>query len=146
MTSDKKQPDMLIHDDIFAWSGWGGRLSLGSGKCRLRIYDLKEADAKDITHLHRIIAIVSDVPDSKMSVKSCTSHVATQVVKKFNLNPQRTLWVEYYPESKYGVDSEHVILERFEAVEFTWHADKAITPQWRELKPPLLDEIKRLIS
>jgi hypothetical protein len=81
-----------------------------------------------------------------MSVKSCTSHVATQVVKEFNLNPQRTLWVEYYPESKYGVDSEHVILERFEAVEFTWHAESAIKPQWRELKPPLLDEIRKLIS
>jgi hypothetical protein len=137
---------MLIHDDIFEWSGWGGRLSLGSGKCRLRIYDLKETGAKSPSYLFSTIVIVTDAPGSKMSVKSCTSHIATQVVKEFKLNPQRTLWVEYYPESKYGVDSEHVILEKFEAVEFTWHAESAIKPQWRELKPPLLDEIKKLIS
>ncbi len=136
---------MLIHDDIFEWSGWGGRLSLGSGKCRLRIYDLKDLGAKDLTHLYRTIAIVSDIPGSNMSVKSCTSHVATQVVKEFNLNPQRTLWVEYYPESKYGVDSEHVILERFEAVEFAWHADKAIKPQWRELNLREINYIKGLL-
>jgi len=137
---------MLIHDDIFEWSGWGGKLSLGSGKCRLRIYDLKETGAKSPSHLHHTIVIVTDVPNNNRSVKSSTSHVATQVVKEFNLNPQRTLWIEYYPESKYGVDSEHVMPERFEAVEFTWHAESAIKPQWRELKPPLLDEIRKLIS
>jgi len=137
---------MLIHDDIFEWSGWGGRLSLGSGKCRLRIYDLKKKGAKGLRHLRHIVVIVSDVTDSKMSVKSCTSHVATQVTEKFNIDPQRMLWVEYYPESKYGVDGERVIPERFEAVEFTWHTDKAIKPEWRELKPPLLDEIKKLMS
>ena len=137
---------MLIHNDIFEWSGWGGRLSLASGKCRLRIYDLKETGTKSPSHLHTTIIIITDVPGGTMSVKSCSSHIATQVVKKFNLKPQRTLWIEYYPESKYGVDSEHVIPERFEAVEFTWHAESAINPQWRELKPPLLDEIKKLIS
>jgi hypothetical protein len=137
---------MLIHDDIFEWSGWGGRLGLGSGKCRLRIYDLQERGTKSPSHLFNTIVLVADVPDSSMSVKSCTSHIATQVAKEFNLNHQRTLWIEYYPESKYGVDSEHVILERFEAVEFAWHAESAIKPQWRELKPPLLDEIRKLIS
>ena len=81
-----------------------------------------------------------------MSVKSCTSHIATQVAKEFNLKHQRTLWVEYYPESKYGEDDEHVIPERFEVVEFSWHAESAIKPQWRELKPPLWGEIKKLIS
>ncbi len=135
---------MLIHDDIFEWSGWGGRLSLGSGKCRLRIYDMKETGAKSPSHLFSTIVIVTDVPGCSMSVKSCTSHVATQVVKEFNLNNQRTLWVEYYPESKYGVDSEHVILERFEAVEFTWHAESAIKPQWRELNLREINYIKGL--
>jgi len=137
---------MLIHDDIFSWNGWGGKLSLGSGKCRLRIYDQKEKGTKSLTHLKSIIAVVSDMPDSKMSVKSCTSHVATQVAEKFNIDPQRMLWVEYYPESKYGVEGEHVIPERLEAVELTWHGGKAIKPKWRELKPPLLEEIKKLIS
>lgn len=137
---------MLIHDDIFSWSGWGGRLKLGSGRCRLRIYDLKEGDKKGLMHLRSIIVVISDVPGSNMSVKSCTSHIATLVAKEFNIDPHRMLWIEYYPENRYGVDEIKVIPERFDAVEFTWHEDKAIKPKWRALKPPLLDQIKKLAN
>ena len=34
---------MLIVDDVFAWEGWGGRLRLEAGKCRLKIFDLRKA-------------------------------------------------------------------------------------------------------
>lgn len=137
---------MLIHDDIFSWSGWGGRLKLGSGRCRLRIYDLKEGDKKGLMHLRPIVVVISDVSGSNMSVKSCTSHIATLVAKEFKIDPHRMLWIEYYPENRYGVDEIKVIPERFDAVEFTWHEDKAIQPKWRALKPPLLDEIRKLIN
>ena len=137
---------MLIHDDIFSWRGWGGKLMLGSGKCRLRIYDLKKNQKKDLMHLRPIIVVVSDVPDSKMDVRSATSHVATLVAKEFNIDPHRMLWIEYYPENKYGVDGKYVISEKFDAVEFTWHDGMAIQPKWRTLKPPLLDEIKKLVN
>ena len=137
---------MLIHDDIFSWSGWGGRLKLGSGRCRLRIYDLKEGDKKGLMHLRPVVVVISDVLGSNMSVKSCTSHIATLVAKEFNIDPHRMLWIEYYPENRYGADEIKVIPERFDAVEFTWHEDKAIQPKWRAIKPPLLDEIRKLIN
>ncbi len=137
---------MLVYDDIFSWRGWGGKLGLGSGKCRLRIYDLTKSDAKSLTHLRPIIVVVSDVAKSNVSVRSCTSHVATMVAKEFDIEPNRMLWIEYYPENSYGVDSEHVIPEKFDAVEFTWHGGKAIQPKWRTLKAPLLDTIKALIK
>ncbi len=137
---------MLIHDDIFSWSGWGGRLKLGSGRCRLRIYDLKEGDKKGLMHLRPVVVVISDVSGSNMSVKSCTSHIATLVAKEFNIDPHRMLWIEYYPENRYGVDEIKVIPERFDAVEFAWHEDKAIQPKWRALKPPLLVEIRKLIN
>ena len=137
---------MLIHDDIFSWSGWGGRLKLGSGRCRLRIYDLKEGDKKGLMHLRPVVVVISDVSGSNMSVKSCTSHIATLVAKEFNIDPHRMLWIEYYPENRYGVDEIKVIPERFDAVEFAWHEDKAIQPKWRTLKPPLLVEIRKLIN
>ena len=137
---------MLIHDDIFSWAGWGGKLSLGSGKCRLRIYDLKKENEKGLTHLKNIIVVVSDVPESKMPVRSCNSHVATIVAKKFNINPHRMLFVEYYPEKTYGTDSSHVIPEKFDAVEFAWHEGNAIQPSWRPIEPPLLDMIRVLIK
>ena len=137
---------MLIHDDIFSWSGWGGKLKLGSGKCRLRIYDLTKDVKKSLMYLRPIIVVVSDVPGSKMSVRAATSHVVTMVAKEFNLDPHRMLWIEYYPEQKYGVDDKYVILEKFDAVEFKWIEKNAIQPRWRTIKPPLLDEIKRLVN
>lgn len=137
---------MLIHDDIFSWSGWGGRLKLGSGRCRLQIYNLKEGDKKGLMHLRPIVVVISDVSGSNVSVKSCTSHIATLVAKEFKIDPHRMLWIEYYPENRYGVDEIKVIPERFDAVEFIWHEDKAIQPKWRTLKPPLLDEIRKLIN
>ncbi len=137
---------MLIHDDIFSWNGWGGTLNLASGKCRLRIYEQKKKGTQSLMHLKSIVAVVSDIPNTKMSVKSCTSHVATKVAEEFNIDPQRLLWVEYYPESTYGVADERIIPERLEAVEFTWYEGKAVKPKWRELEPPLREEIKKLVS
>ena len=137
---------MLIHDDIFSWEGWGGALKLASGRCRLRIFDLRKGEPKGISHLRPIIAIVSDVPESGMSVKSCAGHLATKVVETFHIVHARMLFVEYYPAVSYGEKEEHTILERYEAVEFTWIENKAIQPKWRALKPPILDIVRKEVS
>ncbi len=136
---------MLIYDDIYSWEGWGGRLRLASGKCRLRIFDLKERNKKGLAHLRPIIVIVSDVAESRMSVRSCCGHIATSITKEFNIKPSRMLFIEYYPETVYGEHREHVITEKYDVVEFNWHKDKAIEPKWRTLKPPLLDMIKEMV-
>ena len=137
---------MLIYDNIYTWEGWGGALRLGSGKCRLRIYDLEKSDSGSLTHLRPLIVLVSDVPESNMSVRSCAGHIATGVTKAFNIDPQRMLFVEYYPPTVYGEHKEHIISERYDAVEFIWHDDKAIQPKWRDLKPPMLDIVKQLVE
>ena len=139
--------NMLIYDDIYHWEGWGGKLKLGSGKCRLRIYDLKKGnEGKDLTFLRPIIVLVTDVPDSKMTVRSCASHIATGVVKNFKIDPSRMLWIEYYPMKSYGIKKLHYIPASFEVVEFTWYEDKAIHPKWRTLQPPVLDTVRNLIK
>ena len=138
--------DMLIHDDEFAWEGFGGQFKLAHGKCRLRIYDLNRSPDKKMAHLKPIIVIVSDVPGSPMSVRSCISHVATQVAKQFNIARQRINYVEYYPARTYGPQNEHTIPERFELVEFVWHEDKALHPKWKDVDAPLLETIKALIT
>jgi hypothetical protein len=135
---------MLIRDIIYSWKGWGGKFNLGSGMCRLQIYDLSKGDSKRLAHLRSIIVIVSDIPQSSMSVRSCASHIATMVSRDFNIDPQRMLWIEHYPKKTYGKKNEHVIPETFEAVDFEWHDDNAIKPKWRILQPPLLDEIKAM--
>jgi len=137
---------MLIRDIIYSWKGWGGKFNLASGMCRLRIYDMAKASKKTVAHLRPMLVIVSDVPESGMSVRSCAGHIATMVTKDFHIDPHRMLWIEHYPAKTYGEKSEHVIPESFDAVEFEWHADKAIKPVWRALKPPLLDEIAKMVG
>jgi hypothetical protein len=78
---------MLIYDDIYSWEGWGGTLRLASGKCRLRIFDLTEKNRDRLAHLRPIIVIASDVPDSKMSVRSCCGQKGSMSLKK------NTMWL-----------------------------------------------------
>ena len=137
---------MLIYDDIYSWEGFGGILRLASGKCRLRIFDLKKGDKKGLAHLRPIIIIASDVADSRMSVRSCCGHIATGVAGKFNIKPDRMMFIEYYPQTVYGEQRDHVIAEKYDVVDFNWHEDKAIEPKWRTLKPPLLGVIKELVE
>lgn len=137
---------MLIHDDVFSWRGFGGKLRLGSGKCHLRIYDLGKRKSMTMAHLRPIIVIVSDVSDSSMSVRSCSGHIATSVSQDFNIDPSRMMYLEYYPESVYGERKDHVIAEKYEAVDFNWTQGGAIQPQWRILQGALLDSIKEIIS
>jgi hypothetical protein len=137
---------MKLYDDIYKWEGWGGRMKLGSGQCRLRIFDLKKGDRKGVSLLHPYIAIASDVPESKMSVRSCISHIATCVAREFNLDPHRTVWVEYYPARIYGIHGQHAIPEKFEWVDLTWNDDLAIQPSWRPLKPEMRELVKDLVE
>ena len=137
---------MLIYDDIFCWEGWGGSLRLASGKCRLRIFDLNKGDKKGLTHLRPIIVIVSDVAESRMSVRSCCGHIASSVSREFNIKPHRMMFIEYYPQTVYGEHRDRVIPERYDMVDFNWQLGKAIEPKWRTLQPPLLGVVKALVE
>ncbi len=137
---------MLLYDDLYSWEGWGGALRLASGKCHLRIYDLSKGDSQGLAHLKPMVVIVSDVADSPMSVRSCAGHIATKVTAEFNIDPNRMLYVEYYPASVYGEHGEHRIEEKYDGVDFTWRNGKAIHPRWRPLQPPLLDVIREMVE
>ena len=60
------------------------------------------------------------------------------------MDPHRMLFVEYYPSKTYGEQNQHVIPQRYEVVDFTWHSDKALHPTWRTLEQPMLDIVKSL--
>ena len=137
---------MLIHDGIYSWEGFGGRLKLSSGSCRLRLYDLSRAPAGGMAYLRPFIAIVSDVPESRMSVRSCAGHVVTSVARYFQIDPQRMLYIEYYPESIYGERGERRIPEKYDVVDFNWTVGGAIQPRWRTLQPPLLEVIRKMVD
>jgi hypothetical protein len=137
---------MLIHDDVFAWEGFGGRLRLGSGKCRLRIIDLRRGQHRSLSHLRPYIVVASDSRHSRMSVRSCVGHIATSVAKAFGISPNRMVFVEYAPASAYGVDRKNIVPESFDVVDFVWHGDKALHPKWRKLQEPLLGIVRNVVG
>ncbi len=140
---------MEIYNDIFSWEGWGGAFRLGSGHCRLRIYDLKKSSRSGISFLKNVWVVASDLPRESpgdMSVRSCNGHIATCVAREFRIDPQRMQFIEYYPRTTYGVREENVIPERMEAVDFTWHEDRAMRPVYRPLDPSEQDLLHRLLD
>lgn len=141
---------MIIHDAIFEWKGYGGKFRLAAGSCRLRILDLSRDREKGVAVLKPIIVVVSDLPNDgtylkRVTVRSCCSHIATSIVSEFNIDRNRMVFVEYHTGSTYGKNNEHEVPERFDAVVFEWHGDKALHPKWSPVKPPLLDTLKSLI-
>jgi hypothetical protein len=137
---------MLVHDSIYSWEGWGGKLRLASGKCRLRIYNRSKGETNAVAFLKPFIVVVSDLPESKMSIRSCAGHIATKVTQEFNIDPDRMVWIEFYPRITYGTHEERTIPEQYVAVDFMWYKEKAINPRWRQLKPPIFDIIKSLVE
>lgn len=142
---------MKIYDDVFNWDGYGGKFNLASGRCRLRLFDLSKDPQDGVRQLKPIIAVVSDLPGDrkpapkKVSVRACISHVATTIVHRFKIEPNRMVLIEYYPRETYGAQSEKVIPEKFDRVELKWHGDKALFPNWHPLTAPLLGTVKALI-
>ena len=145
---------MLIHDDVYKWKGFGGMLDLASGQCRLRIFDLsgnKNGRQGNVMPIKPMVVVVTDLPDhdthmKKVSVRSCTSHIATCVSRDFNIDPHRMVYLEYYPASTYGDQNQHRIAAKLDVVDFEWHDGKALHPKWRPLKPPLSDVVMALIN
>lgn len=137
---------MLIYNDIFHFRGFGGKLSLASGTCRLHIFDQRKEESRGLVLLRPIVVIVSDIPGNDMSIRSTAGHIATLVTQEFAIKPQRMMWIEHYPAQEYGKKKVHTIPEKYDVVEFSWKEEKAIEPKWRTLKPPILDLVKKLMK
>ena len=131
---------MLIYDDIFTWTGWGIKTRRSNGRCRLRIYDLRQ---KNLVQLRPFMVVLEDVDDSDMSVMSWAGHIATRVAREFDLDPLRTLWIQHFPACTYGKDNLQTIPEKYELIEFTWYAAKALQPRGRPLGPDLSETVNK---
>ena len=101
---------------------------------------------RNIAILRPIIVVLTDIAGQKVGIRSCAGHIATKVTGEFDIDPNRMLWIEHYPASKYGVDPVYTIPEKFDLVEFVWNEGRALHPRWREMKPPMVDEIRELIE
>jgi hypothetical protein len=97
-------------------------------RCQLRIWQDEQGNS---------LVILSELPDNPgMSVTNAADQLATGVVADFNLDPQRTRWVEHYPKAT-GIG------ETFDTITFTWSHkrvfydgpihDVASAPEWRRI-------------
>ena len=142
---------MVVFDDIFEWEGWGGRLKLAKGRCRLWIFDLNRSACKAVLHLRPMVVVASDLPREGMmkgdvSVRSAASHIATVVSKKFGIDPARMQFVEYTPRETYGKHNEYVIEAGYDAVEFTWQDGLALFPRIKSLDPDLIAILRKCME
>jgi hypothetical protein len=140
----------VVFNDVFAWDGWGGKFNLAAGKCRLCLFDLSGAADASLTLLKPFIAIATDLRTNgsnlkKVTVRSCCTHIATTLAQRFDIEPARMLFIEYYPRTSYGRNKEHTIAERFDLVDMVWQDEKALLPKWRPLEGPLLDTARSLL-
>lgn len=136
---------MIVYNDLYSWEGMGRRFGLAVGKIRLRIFDLNENVDDDVLYLRPIVVVVSDVPGERISVKGWAGPLASYIVNDFNINHHRMMWVEYYPAVQYGKRKIKYIQEKFEIVDFSWEAGRAVQPRWRDLASPALDKIRELV-
>jgi len=142
---------MKQYDDIYTWNGWGGKLRLASGSCQLCVFHFAPDKKEKIKRLKQTIVIVQDILKKErafgeMSIRSCAGHIATSVTKEFNIKPNRMLWVEYYPETRYGTQGEKTIGEDFFLTDFEWSEGRAMNPKRRSPGPALTEQIKKILK
>lgn len=145
---------MRVHDGIYTWDGWGGKMKLGSGRCRLMIFDMAQRQqTRGVAPLKRHIVIVSDLPETQattrrdiMSVKSCASHIATGVVRDFHLDRHRLVWIEHYPADPEDSAIRYKSAERFDEVSFEWKEDLALQPKWKTPSPDMISLVRELLA
>ncbi len=142
---------VIRYNDTFSWDGWGGKFKLSSGSCHLRIYDLQPSRKQDPLVIKSIIVVVSDLPETygasaTLSIRSCAGHIATCLVRQFQIAPERMLYIEYHPSKSYGREQTRTIPERYEVVDFDWRDEKAFPTKWRELDPSLKDKVEALLK
>lgn len=96
----------------------------------------------DITIYRAIQLVVVGETSEGMSrsagaVTNAAEIIATELVRQQNLDPQRMLYIEHYPEAQrpqpYG--------ESYDLVTFTWDGNQARNPEWRHLTVDEFNEI-----
>ena len=81
--------------------------------------------------IHRAIQlVVAEETGEGQSVTNACEFIATEVVKRYDVDPERMLFIEHYPAAQrptYG--------ESFDLVTFRWDGKRFWNPDWRHLPP-----------
>jgi len=75
------------------------------------------------------IVMVTEIEDNEgTSITNMAERLATQIIREFNIRPEKLIWIEHYPErgSKYDP-----FLESFDLVSFEWTGKEYCRPSWK---------------
>lgn len=96
----------------------------------------------DVTIYREIQLVVVSETGEGMSVTNAAEVIATEVVRQYEIDPKRMLFIEHYPESQrpkpYG--------ESYDLVTFIWGKYGAYSPTWRHLPPSEFNDILNTIN
>ncbi|GAB3963590.1 hypothetical protein GCM10028805_66150 [Spirosoma harenae] len=82
------------------------------------------------------LVIVSETGEG-MSVTNAADTIATEIVKRYGLDPKRMLYIEHWP----GHQGFATYIETYDLVTFTWNKYGASSPAWKHLPVEEFNEI-----
>ena len=69
------------------------------------------------------------------SITNAAETIATDVVKRWQLDPNKTRFIEHYTSESYEGEDKEKFKEDYKEVRFTWSGQQADDPKWRKLSP-----------
>src|SRR3954452_20176628 len=107
---ERPQPELTRRLNTIYEYGPQKRDAADRARCLVRVWDTVEAS----------VVVLTELPDNAgMSVTNACEDIATRIVQDFGINPQRTRFVEHYPEEKAVYHGrEHVRKETFDEIFF----------------------------
>ena len=81
--------------------------------------------------IHRSLQlVVAEQTGEGQSVTNACEVIATEVVRRYGIDPKRMLFIEHYPAEQRPTDGES-----FDLVSFRWDGKRFWNPDWRHLPP-----------
>lgn len=115
---------MKIADGVFDYKvdQWSSRTS----SCYVRVYELTDRMA---------VVVATEIAENHgPSITNSAEPLATEVVKEYDLEPERTCFVEHYDRragGSYGASVAELEEETYDFVEFSWRDRIAHSAKWR---------------
>jgi hypothetical protein len=93
----------------------------------------------------QVVVILSELRDNRgRSVTNAAEEIATQVRRKFGLDPDQTRWIERYPErQRFRRNRDRSEPDVYDEILYVWDEYRATEPEWRRLAP---DEVQRMVG
>lgn len=90
------------------------------------------------------VVIATELADNEgMSITNAYEWLASRITQEYELDPQRTRFIEHYSAASYVGGS---IPDTYDEVSFVWNGREAHNPQWRRLQGEKLAALQTITA